>query len=62
MVGLVVIRVLVGLIVRLVNLVEDPVLKIKEKDILLADQLKPCVQKKELRIKDHQKGYLGNEE
>jgi hypothetical protein len=62
MVGLVVIRVLVGLIVKLVNLVVDLVLRINEKDILLVDQLKPCVQKRELRIKDHQKGYLGNEE
>jgi hypothetical protein len=62
MVGLVVIKVLVGLIVKLVNLVVDLVLRINEKDILPVDQLNQCVIKKVLVEKDLAKGCLGNED
>ena len=62
MVGFLETKVRVGLIVKQVNLVVDPVLKIKEKDIQHVDQQNLCVQRRVFVIKDLIKGCLGNED
>ena len=62
MAGFLEIKVRVGLIVKQVNHVVDPVLKINEKDIQHVDQQNLCAQKREFVIKDLAKGCLGNED